>query len=92
MTRPYHRNEPEPTVSFEMVEPESILYQRGHVTATLTGFLASLYKGMVWMYGEDEANERFWWLFHKKNRRRYPARQHRLNPSTMDIVTKEIIP
>ena len=92
MTRPYHRNEPEPVVMTEAVEPESILYQRGRVTATLTGFLASLYKGMIWMYGEDEANERFWWLFHKKNRRRYPARQHRLNSSAMDIVAKEIIP
>ena len=92
MTRPYHRNEPEPVVSFEMVEPESILYQRGRVTATLTGFQASLYKGMIWMYGETTAKERFWWLFHKKNRRRYPARQHRLNSSAMDIVAKEIIP
>ena len=92
MTRPYHRNEPEPVVSFEMVEPDSILYQRGRVTVTLTGFLAGLYRGMIWMYGETEAKERFWWLFHKKNRRRYPARQHRLNSSTMDIVTKEIIP
>ena len=66
MTRPYRRNEPEPVVMTETVEPESILYQRGRITTTLTGFLAGLYRGMIWMYGEAEAKERFWQMFYKK--------------------------
>lgn len=67
MTRPYHRNEPEPVIMTESVEPESIAYKYGLTYVKLTGFLANLYRGMVMMYGESEAKERFWFLFHKKN-------------------------
>ena len=67
MTRPYTRNEPEPVVIAEAVEPEPITYHFGTVIATLTGFHAWLYRGMIWMYGEDEAKTRFWRLFYKKN-------------------------
>ena len=67
MTRPYHRNEPEPVITTEFVEPESIAYEYGCHYATLTGFLANLYRGQIWMYGEEEAKERFWHLFYIKN-------------------------
>ena len=65
--RKYTRNEPEPTVVFEAAEPESIAYKYGACYITLTGFYAWLYRGMIWMYGEKEAAERFWFLFHKKS-------------------------
>lgn len=67
MTRPYHRNEPEPIVLTEYVEPESIAYEYGCHSTTLFGFLAGLYRGQIWMYGEAEAKERFWHLFYMKN-------------------------
>lgn len=68
MTRQYiRRNEPEPVVLTEYVEPESIEYRYGRHFEILTGFWAGLYRGMVWMYGEEEAAERFWFLFHKKS-------------------------
>lgn len=51
-------------VSFESVEPEPIYYNVGNIHATLTGFLATLYRGMIWMYGEDIAQARFWAMFH----------------------------
>lgn len=53
-------------VSFESVEPEPIYFNFGSIHATLTGFLATLYKGMIWMYGEDTAKARFWAMFHSK--------------------------
>ena len=67
MTRPYHRNEPEPVITTEFVEPESIVYEYGCHHTTLVGFLANLYRGQIWMYGEAEAKERFWHLFYIKN-------------------------
>ena len=100
MTRPYHRkNEPEPVVTYEFVEPEPIIYHYGKVRITLTGFLAWLYRGMSMMYGgEDEASERFWFLFHKrpeekkKTRRHYPARQSRLQSRKWEKLDGEILP
>ena len=67
MTRPYHRNEPEPVITTEFVEPESIVYEYGCHHTTLVGFLANLYRSQIWMYGEAEAKERFWHLFYIKN-------------------------
>lgn len=67
MTRPYNRHEPEPIVLTDAVEPEKITYHYGSQLVTLTGTLAWLYRGMIRMYGEDEAKERFWFLFHKKS-------------------------
>jgi hypothetical protein len=55
-----------PTVITQAVEPEPITYKRGTVYVKLTGFNAWLYRGMVAMYGQQEATERFWWLWHKK--------------------------
>ena len=54
------------TVIYEAVEPESIIYRYGACMVTLTGLYAWLYRGMIWMYGEEEAKERFWFLFHKR--------------------------
>lgn len=54
------------TVDCEAVKPEAVVYQRGTVYIRLNGFHAWLYRGMVWQYGEAEATERFWWLWHKK--------------------------
>lgn len=76
------KNQPEPEVTTEYVDPEKILYKFGLCRVYLTGFYAWLYRGMIWMYGEEEAARRFWFIFHKeepekKERRRYPARQHR---------------
>ena len=51
-------------VFFESVEPEPIYFNFGNIQATLTGFLATLYRGMIWMYGEDVAQARFWAMFH----------------------------
>ena len=56
-----------PTVTYEAAEPEAIYYKRGLTYVKLTGFNAGLYRGMVWMYGEPEATDRFWWLWHKKS-------------------------
>ena len=56
-----------PAVSFEAAEPEAIMYKRGPVFVKLTGFHAGLYQGMIWRYGNAEATERFWWLWHKKS-------------------------
>lgn len=56
----------EPTVIIEATEPEPIAYKRGTVYVKLTGLNAWLYRAMIWAYGENEATERFWWLWHKK--------------------------
>ncbi len=56
-----------PAVTFEAVEPESIMYKRGPVSVKLTGPGASFYRMMVGTYGEAEAAERIWWLTHKKS-------------------------
>ena len=56
----------EPTVITQAVEPEPIAYKRGLVYVKLTGLNAWLYRAMIWSYGESEATERFWWLWHKK--------------------------
>ena len=53
-------------VTVERVEPEPILYHRGTVLVTLTGLNAWIYRAQVIQYGEKEATERFWWLWHKK--------------------------
>lgn len=66
MTRPYHRNEPEPIILTEYVEPECIAFEYGSHSTTLVGFLADLYRGMVLIYGEQEAKERYWFMFHVK--------------------------
>ena len=50
----------------EVVEAEKLLYKRGCVSQYLTGMNASLYRQMIWQYGEAEATERFWWFWHKK--------------------------
>lgn len=55
-----------PTVVLEAAEPEPINYKRGTVFVRLTGLNAWLYRAMIWAYGEAEATERFWWLWHKK--------------------------
>jgi hypothetical protein len=55
-----------PTLITQAVEPEPITYKRGTVYVKLTGLNAWLYRGMVAMYGQAEATERFWWLWHKK--------------------------
>ena len=55
-------------VLMESVEPESVAYKRGKVYITLTGSHAALYRQMVWFYGEAEATERFWWLWHKERK------------------------
>jgi hypothetical protein len=58
-----------PVVEYEFVEPAPppIAYHRGDVSVWLYGPNAGLYRGMIWMYGEEEATERFWWVWHKKN-------------------------
>ena len=94
------KNEPEPTVTFEAVDPEPIIFEFGTIYEKLTGFLAWLYRGMIWMYGEEEAKLRFYrfGLFkpakpEKKERRRYPARQHRRIPAKgIAKTSEEIIP
>ena len=57
----------EPVVTFEAVEPESIIYKRGTVFVKLVGFNAWLYRAMIGVYGKAEATERFWWLWHNKS-------------------------
>lgn len=54
------------TTVCETVEAEKVLYKRGCVSQYLSGANASLYRQMIWQYGEAEATERFWWLWHKK--------------------------
>lgn len=56
-----------PEVMTECKEPDSILYSFGDELVTLTGDLASLYRGMIWMYGERQAALRFWCLWHQKS-------------------------
>lgn len=53
-------------VTFEIGSTEPISYKRGNALVTLTGFNAWLYRGMIGMYGKEEATERFWWHWHKK--------------------------
>ena len=53
-------------VEYEAVEPAPVTYRRGTVCVSLHGFHATLFRGMCMMYGEAEAIERFWWLWHKK--------------------------
>ena len=54
------------TVTYEARDPESVMYKRGTVRQTLYGFCAQQYRSMIWKYGEAEAAERFWWIWHKK--------------------------
>lgn len=54
------------TVETEATKPDSINYKRGNVEIVLTDFHATLYRWMVGMYGEQDATEKFWWLWHKK--------------------------
>ena len=56
-----------PSAILEQAKPEPIAYKRGNVCTQLKGFHAGLYRGMIWKYGETEATERFWWLWHKKS-------------------------
>ena len=60
-------------VTFEPAEPAPIAYHRGAVYVTLTGAHAWLYRAMIWAYGQDEATERFWWLWNKKSGDNSPA-------------------
>ena len=53
-------------VVLEVIEPEAIVYKRGNVCVTLSGFHAMQYRSMIWKYGKSEATERFWWLWHKR--------------------------
>lgn len=55
------------TVTYESAATDSIMYQRGNIYIKLEGFYAWLYRGMIGMYGKDEATERFWWHWHKKS-------------------------
>lgn len=55
-----------PKVAYEAVSTEGILYERGNVCKKLEGFYAWLYRAMIKRYGEAEATERYWWLWHKK--------------------------
>ena len=55
-----------PSAILEQAKPEPIAYRRGNAYIQLTGFHAGLYRGMIWMYGEAEATDRFWWLWHSK--------------------------
>lgn len=52
--------------AFEQTAPKKITYKRGTCFVELTGANASLYRAMVWQYGESAATEKFWWLWHKK--------------------------
>ena len=69
MTRKYTTKEmlTPPEVLCESMEPEPIYFSYGMAYVKLEGFLAWLYRGMIRMYGEDEAKERFYFLFHKKS-------------------------
>lgn len=51
-------------VSFESVEPEPYYFNFGNIHERLEGFYATLYRGMIVMYGEDTAKARFWAMFH----------------------------
>ena len=55
-----------PTVIFEAVEPDEIVYKRGTVYQKLTGALAGMYRAQIALYGKAEATERFWWMLNKK--------------------------
>ena len=57
----------EPITAFETGTPEGIDYKRGTTFVRLEGFNAWLYRQMIWRYGESEATEKFWWLWHKKD-------------------------
>ena len=57
-----------PEVFFEPAEPESIVYQFGTIYEKLTGFHAWLYRGMIAMYGESEAKNRFFGYFYRTNK------------------------
>ena len=61
------------TVDYESVTAESVVYKRGNVCIKLDGFYAWLYRGMIGMYGEAEATERFWWHWHKKSGEHSPV-------------------
>ncbi len=52
--------------AFEQTAPKKITYKLGTCFVELTGVNASLYRAMVWQYGESAAAEKFWWLWHKK--------------------------
>ena len=54
------------TVAIETVSAEPIVYKRGNVFVTLTGFNAYQYRQMIWQYGKARATEEYWWLWHKK--------------------------
>lgn len=51
---------------YKEMQPEPITYRYAGQCVILTGFLAGLYRGMIWMYGEEEAKVQFWLMFHKK--------------------------
>jgi len=55
-----------PSVAYEALSTEWIMYQRGTVCKKLDGFHAWLYRAMIKRYGKPEATEKFWWLWHKK--------------------------
>ena len=54
------------TVTYEARDPEGVMYKRGTVKQTLYGFHAQQYRSMIWKYGEAEAAERLWWIWHKR--------------------------
>lgn len=55
-----------PTVTFEAVEPDEVVYKRGLVYEKLNGFYAWMYRAQLALYGKAEATERFWWMLNKK--------------------------
>lgn len=56
-----------PTVVFETVMPDEVIFHRGNVYQKLTGFYAGLYRAQIALYGKAEATERFWWMLNKKD-------------------------
>ena len=54
-------------VVFEAKEPEPIIYQYGLVYEKLHGFWAGFYRGLIWMYGEEEAKARLYEVVRQMN-------------------------
>lgn len=54
--------------SVEMIPncADAVFYQYKGACYFITGFLATLYKGMVWMDGKEKADADFWEMTHYK--------------------------
>ena len=55
-----------PAVTLEYRDPRGIAYDYNGVHVWLKGANAYLYRGMVWMYGKEQATREYWEMFHKK--------------------------